>query len=282
MWSFTTVGIEIPILISPSNGATNQPITGLILDWGNTSNAVSYEYQYCTDAQFTTPVPTTATSANSTATINGLSNNTTYFWRVRSYDGTSYSAWSTVWSFTTSGIEIPTLISPANGATNQVINSLILDWGNATNAVFYEYQYDTDVQFTNPAPTSATTTVSTAIINGLSNNTTYFWRVRTNDGNNFSSWSTIWSFTTISNIGISENTDSFKFYPNPSKDYLYLNFGNSNPKTVSIYDLLGKLILSSNYTDKQTQLDIHLLPSGTYFIKITDQSKTITKTFVKQ
>ena len=282
VWSFTTAGLEIPTLISPTNGATNQLIAGLILDWGNTLNAVSYEYQYCTDAQFISPAPISATNTISTATINGLSNNTTYFWRVRSYNGSIYSSWSTVWSFTTVGVEIPTLISPANGATNQVINSLILDWGNTTNAVFYEYQYDTDVQFTNPAPISATTTVSTAIINGLTNNTTYFWRVRTNDGNNFSSWSTIWSFTTVTNIGISENTNSIEFYPNPSKDFIFLNFESSNPKTVCIYDLMGKLVLSSNISDNQAQIDIHFLAAGSYIIKIIGKSKIVTRTLIKE
>ncbi len=147
VWSFSTIGIGTPILISPANGAINQPLTSLVLDWQDATGGTFYEYQYGTDINFTSPAPASATTTVSTVTINGLPLNTTYYWRVRTSDGTTQSPWSTVWSFTTVGLDVPVLVSPANGATNQPITSLVLDWQDATGGTFYEYQYGTDISF---------------------------------------------------------------------------------------------------------------------------------------
>jgi hypothetical protein len=282
VWSFTTSGMGTPILLSPSNGATSQPIVNLVFDWQDASGGTFYEYQYGTDVNFVSPIPTSATATVSTATINGLAVNTTYYWRVRTSDGTSQSAWSSVWSFTTSGLEIPTLVSPSNGAVNQPINSLVLDWNNTSNTTFYEYQYSTDVQFVSPVPVSATSTVSSAIISGLDYNTTYYWRVRSNDGNGYSYWSTIWSFATASNIGIEENTVSFELYPNPVKDFVNLKFDNGNVRKISIYDLLGQQVWSIEVSGEFVQLDLSMLSSGSYIVLVQDESSIITKKITKQ
>jgi len=280
VWSFTTVGLDIPVLVSPANGAINQPIASLVLDWQDATGGTFYEYQYGTDISFTSPAPVSATTTVSTVTINGLAINTTYYWRVRLSNGTTQSSWSTVWSFITVGLEAPVLVSPANGAVSQPVNSLVLDWNNTSNTTFYEYQYATEVTFASPV--SATTTVSSVIINGLSYNTSYYWRVRSNDGNDYSAWSTVWSFTTDEFSGITEHSYEFKLYPNPTQEYVNLKFANSNSKRVDIYNLLGARVWSSETNEKTIQVDLRNLPSGLYVIKINEDSKIISKSFVKQ
>ncbi len=282
VWSFTTVGIGVPVLISPTNGAVSQPISNVVLDWQDAASASFYEYQYCTDVNFVSPAPTSATSTVSTATINGLAVNTTYYWRVRTSDGATLSAWSQVWSFTTSGLEIPTLVSPSNGALNQQIASLVLDWNNTSNTTFYEYQYSTDVQFVSPAPVSATSTVSSVIINGLNYNTTYYWRVRSNDGNGYSYWSSVWSFTTASNIGIDENVASFDLYPNPVKGFINLKFDDSDIRKISIYDVLGQQVWSVEVSGESAQIDLSMLSPGSYIVRVQDGFSIITKKITKQ
>jgi hypothetical protein len=139
-----------------------------------------------------------------------------------------------------------------------------------------------DVLFVAPMPISATSTVSSAIINGLDYNTTYFWRVRSNDGNGYSAWSSVWSFTTATNIGIEENSTSFKLYPNPVKDIVNLKFNNSNTRKISIYNLLGKLVWDKEESDELVQLDLSTLSSGSYLVRIQDKSLVITKKITKQ
>ncbi len=278
-WSFTTSGLGTPILISPANGSSNQPIVSLTLDWQDVTSATFYEYQYGTDVNFASPTPVIATSTVSTSTLNGLAVNTTYYWRVRSNDGVSQSPWSSVWSFTTSDLEVPTLVSPMNGVVNQQVNTLVLDWNNTSNTTFYEIQYSTDVQFVSPV--SSTTTVSSAIINNLDFNTTYYWRVRSNDGNSYSSWSVVWSFTTISNIGITEQVVDFKMYPNPVNDRINIEFKGTSNRQISLFDYVGNLVYHSETTSELVSLDVKMLKSGNYILKIQEETSVYTRKIVK-
>jgi len=58
-----------------------------------------YEYQYSTDEFFTTYMGSTTQS--SSISIGVLDYNTEYFWRIKATDGTNFSEWSEIWSFTT-------------------------------------------------------------------------------------------------------------------------------------------------------------------------------------
>src|SRR3989304_1343238 len=131
---------------NPSNSATNQP-TSPTLGWGTSTGAASYEYCYDTtnDNACSTWI---SNGTSTTKALNGLSNNTTYYWHARAVnaDGTTYSNGSPTafWSFTT--VPNPPSAfnksSPTNGATNQSTN-LTLSWGASSGATSYEYCYDT-------------------------------------------------------------------------------------------------------------------------------------------
>jgi hypothetical protein len=99
----------IPNLVSPANNAVTSSLTPL-LDWSNSTvpagtTFLKYELQISTDAGFTSPtsidVSAPATNSNYTP-VTSLNSNTTYYWRVRSYNTLGqYSSWSTVRIFTT-------------------------------------------------------------------------------------------------------------------------------------------------------------------------------------
>lgn len=55
--------------------------------------------------------------------------------------------------------------------------------------------------------------------------------------------------------------DNLSFYPNPASDYIYWN--NNTPIQISLYDILGKRILGSDFG----KMNIKHLPNGIYFIK---------------
>ncbi|MCF8245249.1 MAG: M36 family metallopeptidase [Saprospiraceae bacterium] len=91
----------------------------------------------------------------------------------------------------------PTLIAPANMATNQV--NPLLTWNANPNAATYDAQVATDAGFTNiiANPTGLTTPSYQTV--GLSNLTTYYWRSRGVNPCGTGNYSAPFSFTT-SNI----------------------------------------------------------------------------------
>jgi surface protein len=74
-----------------------------------------------------------------------------------------------------------------------------------------------------------------------------------------------------------ENLLTISIYPNPVKDKLNIQ-GLSSPTKVSIYNVLGKLVLSETTT---SEIDIEGLQSGIYIVKIIDQQKETTRKFIK-
>ncbi|MCF6365666.1 MAG: T9SS type A sorting domain-containing protein [Bacteroidales bacterium] len=139
VWNFTTEGTLLaPSLISPSDNATNQ-LTDITLSWSAVTNAASYEYQYSTDNSFSTYI--SGTTNNTDFLISGLNNNTTYYWKVNATDGTNYSAWSEIWSFTTennskvgniNNINTDIYPNPADNVFN-IKSDIVIDYINITD-----------------------------------------------------------------------------------------------------------------------------------------------------
>ena len=100
VYNFTT-GNQVT-LYTPANGALNQT-TNVTLDWSTFTGNNGYIYQLDTQPDFNSPnLLSFNTTVNvSQATINGLTSNQTYYWRVAVLNTNSQSAWSTVWAFAT-------------------------------------------------------------------------------------------------------------------------------------------------------------------------------------
>ena len=104
-WNFTTVApLEAPTLVSPSNGAMNQP-TSPILSWNAVSGATSYRLQVVPSSS--SPMLDDSTLTGTSRQMSSLTNNTTYYWHVKAKDAGGTSEWSSLWSFTTMG---PTIV----------------------------------------------------------------------------------------------------------------------------------------------------------------------------
>ncbi|RZK11859.1 MAG: T9SS type A sorting domain-containing protein [Flavobacterium sp.] len=64
-------------------------------------------------------------------------------------------------------------------------------------------------------------------------------------------------------------------YPNPSNGLVHINIQNTleNLSTIKLYDVLGKMIISSkSLTSKQSTLDVSALSKGIYMIEITTEN----------
>ncbi|HOD17229.1 MAG TPA: M6 family metalloprotease domain-containing protein [Candidatus Cloacimonadota bacterium] len=101
---FTTGDISIlpgvPVLISPSMGAINQPRNEL-LRWNSASYAYRYHYQVATDSYFTNIVQEDDSLQATQIRLQPLEANTRYFWRVRAANSAGHSNFSNIRNFTT-------------------------------------------------------------------------------------------------------------------------------------------------------------------------------------
>ncbi|MDC8000338.1 T9SS type A sorting domain-containing protein [Aequorivita todarodis] len=84
------------------------------------------------------------------------------------------------------------------------------------------------------------------------------------------------------NLGVSDNTIAgFSYYPNPTNGILNLN-SVDNIEHVSLYNLLGQVVIDNRVNATASQVDITGLSAGTYLMKVTVNGKTGTYKVLKQ
>jgi hypothetical protein len=186
-----------PALTSPSNGATGVAINPT-LNWASSTGATSYGVQVSISPSFSSTVVNQTGITTTSYGITGLTNNTTYYWRVNASNAAGTSAWSSSRSFTTivAAPSAPTLSSPANGATGVATNPT-LSWNASTGAASYGLQVSTSSGFSTTVVNQTGITTTSSAVSGLTNNTTYYWRVNATNAGGTSAWSSSRSFTTI-------------------------------------------------------------------------------------
>ncbi|MBS7252483.1 T9SS type A sorting domain-containing protein [Flavobacterium branchiicola] len=97
----------------------------------------------------------------------------------------------------------------------------------------------------------------------------------TNNGKN-----DIWIVNLGNNLGVPEKTvsQSFSFYPNPTKDFINLNVdSNVIGSNYKIYDQYSKLLKTGKLESEHSIVQISDLPTGIYFLKILDSNLKIIK-----
>ena len=72
----------------------------------------------------------------------------------------------------------------------------------------------------------------------------------------------------------SVSNESFKLYPNPVEDYLYIQSSDTTIKNIDIYNMLGKRIYTSS---SENRLDMSSYSAGIYFVKINNSTFKIVK-----
>lgn len=78
----------------------------------------------------------------------------------------------------------------------------------------------------------------------------------------------------IFNVGIKNQAlkVSIKIYPNPTNKYLILQVEETTNQKISyqLFDMYGKLIITSKISNLLTNIDISNLPTATYLLQIND------------
>ena len=186
-----------PTLALPVNSASNLE-TSLSFSWNAVSGTANYRLQLSTSSDFNTTVVDDSIISTTSRTGNSLSYATTYYWRVRAKNGGGSSAWSDIWSFSTTPAlpAIPILSTPVNTATDQALN-LIFSWNEVSNVISYRIQLSSTIDFSVLIVDDSSLTANSIALGPLNRSTTYYWRVNAKNGGGTSGWSEIRSFTTI-------------------------------------------------------------------------------------
>ena len=83
----------------------------------------------------------------------------------------------------------------------------------------------------------------------------------------------------VSTEGVDELTASFRLYPNPANDKLYIET-ETEVEGVVVYDAFGRQQTTDN--GQQSIVDVSNLNAGVYFVMIKTNEGVVVKRFIKQ
>jgi endoglucanase len=172
--SATPVGVSIPA--APTELAATAGNAQVALTWTASSGAASYNVYRGTTAggEATTPIATGITSTSYTST--GLTNGTTYYYKVAAVNSAGTSPLSSEVSATPkSTVVVPS--APTGLAAIAGDAQVALSWTASSDAAFYNVYLGTTAggEATTPIATGITSTSYTST--GLTNGTTYYYKV---------------------------------------------------------------------------------------------------------
>lgn len=77
-------------------------------------------------------------------------------------------------------------------------------------------------------------------------------------------------------------TIEVKIYPNPTQNVWNIISNNQILKSVQVYDVLGKLVISQNPNSNEVSIDASSLPKGLYFAKISTETGSKSTKLIKK
>jgi subtilase family serine protease len=202
-----------PALSAPANGSDVQIFTpALVVSNAADPNAdqLTYEFEVYADAGLTNlvvagTVPETA-AITAWSVSSPLTENATYHWRARAYDGQLYGPWMAPARFRVNTYDYPpsapTISNPMDGMAVATVTP-VLTIGNATDpdspSLTYNYEVALDADFTTivsavKGVASGEGTTSWTVPENLQENGTYYWRAQADDWLVEGPWSTTGRF----------------------------------------------------------------------------------------
>lgn len=107
----------------------------------------------------------------------------------------------------------------------------------------------------------------------LTEGVTYKVKIRPICSQNLLTFYSEYDFTFGGLMGIKDNNPlDFKFYPNPTKDYINIK-ANSQIDEVFVYNIEGRLLYQAKVDTLDTTVNMSAFASGTYFFKIKSADK---------
>jgi hypothetical protein len=140
------------------------------------------------------------------------------------------------------------------------------DWGNSKKATVIKFDGSNWVYWGLPGFSAARADFTSLAFN-QSDGTPYLAYTDAGNGNK----ATVMKYDSVF-VGIKEQQKSkFSLYPNPATDKITIELSEA-PKetTLSIVNLEGQELITSKITNPKTQINISNLPTGIYFVRITN------------
>jgi len=302
-WSekrFFTISLGIPILASPTNGASNQPTT-LTLNWNHSTSPSTFHLQVATDSNFVNKIVNDSTLADTLRQVGPLSGHTLYCWRVRAKNSAGQSDFSMRWRFTTlnNPPTVVRLLAPTNNDTIKLKSPalpIIFSWRKSIDidigdSLLYSLVIKGNVLDTTISRVKDTT-VTLNIMPRLQVASTYKWSVNVSDG--FASIASVDTFifrTSNSITGINRWTDEIpssylleQNYPNPFNPSTQISFDVpvSTHVVLKVYSLFGQevtTLIDGNIPPGRHHVTWNAagISSGIYFIRMQASSFSETK-----
>jgi hypothetical protein len=77
-------------------------------------------------------------------------------------------------------------------------------------------------------------------------------------------------------------TPSFSVYPNPTADFITLEFSLALSMELTISDAQGKIVLTTSNVRSMQQFDLHDLDAGVYLVTLREESSAWSSQFIKE
>ncbi|HEY0031511.1 MAG TPA: peptidylprolyl isomerase [Bacteroidia bacterium] len=168
----------------------------------------------------------------------------------------------------------PLLNLPISGSAN-ASTARALKWFAVSDAIIYHVEVSTDSLFSTFYK-SVDVGTNTYTVTGLSGGTKYYWRVKTNNGGQWSTYSSVWNFY-VYGVGIQEfagNAGNILVSPNPGNGrFVFSNLEKEN--SIEIYDITGKLISKKIAESGSCTIDLTEKEKGVYFYIVRNQNTEI-------
>jgi hypothetical protein len=201
LWIFNTKNKSLPEKPTnpvPGNESANRP-KNQQLQWTATDpdeDNLTFDVYFGTT---TNPILKTSNQTSTDYDPGILSYNTTYYWRIVSWNTHNQSSIGPLWQFTVSETNmkpmIPSNPQPKNETTG-VSTTITLTWKGSdpdSDTVYYDIYVDENSP---PAIKKRNLTSSSYKLANLTENTTYYWKIVSIDAENATQTGPIWSFTT--------------------------------------------------------------------------------------
>lgn len=168
----------VSLLVAPiATAATNVASTSFTAKWTTVPAATSYKLDVSTSSSFSSFVSgyNNLTVSGTSQSVTGLTVNTTYYYRVRSYSSLGTTGNSNTITVGT-GLHAPT----AAAASNPEKHSFTANWGSVTGAVSYRLDVSTSISFSTfvTGYNNLTVNGTSQLVEGLATSTAYYYRVR--------------------------------------------------------------------------------------------------------
>jgi len=202
-----------PSRLYPKNNQYAADFNPTNFRWTSVPSATYYTLQYSTDANFADANVITVGPVIDTIAPVQLDSTQRYFWRVQARNDFIASNWTVLWWFYTKGtLECPTLLYPANFATNVIQDTLTFEWKPVWAASGYHLQVSSNPNyFPSSYADTAGLVANRFYVDTFGYYKTVYWRVQATNGLDYSCW-TQWRFVTNS-INTTESFENPKFPP---------------------------------------------------------------------